>query len=68
VYSLLAITFSLTSGSAQGMHRYVMAAPVIFLLPAWWGRYEAFDRVWTLLNVLVMGVFAVMFSADFWAG
>jgi hypothetical protein len=68
VYSLLAITFSLTSGSAQGMHRYVMAAPVIFLLPARWGRYEAFDRVWTLLNVLVMGIFAIMFSADFWAG
>jgi Gpi18-like mannosyltransferase len=68
VYSLLTIFFSLTSGGAQGMHRYVMAAPVIFLLPARWGKSEAFDRIWTLSNILLMGVFAIMFSFNFWAG
>ncbi|MBN1202830.1 MAG: hypothetical protein JXJ20_13345 [Anaerolineae bacterium] len=68
LYSLVTIIFSMTSGSAQGMHRYVMAAPVIFLLPARWGRSAAFDRAWTLANVLLMGVFAIMFSYDFWAG
>jgi hypothetical protein len=64
----LTIFFSLTSGGAQGMHRYVMAAPVIFLLPARWGKSEAFDRIWTLSNILLMGVFAIMFSFNFWAG
>lgn len=68
IYSLLTIFFSLTSGGAQGMHRYVMAAPVVFLLPARLGKNEAFDRVWTLSNILLMGVFAAMFSFDLWAG
>ncbi|MBX3065698.1 MAG: hypothetical protein KF726_22160 [Anaerolineae bacterium] len=68
LYSLLVIFFSLTSGVAQGMHRYVLAAPVIFLLPANWGKHEAFDRAWTLGNVLLMGVFAAMFTFDYWAG
>jgi Gpi18-like mannosyltransferase len=68
LYSLATIIFSATSGSAQGMHRYVMAAPVIFLVSARWGKHEAFDRAWTLAGVLLMGVFAIMFSYDFWAG
>jgi hypothetical protein len=68
LYSLAVIVFSLTSGSAQGMQRYVLAAPVIFLVLARWGRHEAFDRAWTLASVLLMGVFAIMFSYDFWAG
>lgn len=68
LYSLAVIAFSLTSGVAQGMHRYVMAAPVLFLLPARWGKSEAFDRIWTLGCILLMGIFAAMFSFDFWAG
>jgi Gpi18-like mannosyltransferase len=68
LYSLATIFFSLTSGVAQGMHRYVMAAPVIFLLPACWGKHEAFDRTWTLGCALLMGIFAIMFGYDFWAG
>ncbi|MBW4551334.1 MAG: hypothetical protein KME35_09525 [Aphanocapsa sp. GSE-SYN-MK-11-07L] len=68
IYSLIIILFALTSGEAQGMHRYVMAAPIIFLLPAAWGQNEAFDRAWTLGNVLLMGVFAATFSFGFWAG
>jgi Gpi18-like mannosyltransferase len=68
LYSLAVIVFSLTSGSAQGMQRYVLAAPAIFLVLARWGRHEAFDRAWTLASVLLMGVFAIMFSYDFWAG
>jgi hypothetical protein len=68
IYSLLTVFFSLTSGAAQGMHRYILAAPVIFLLTARLGKREAFDRVWTLGNILLMGVFAILFSFNFWAG
>ncbi len=68
VYSLLTIAFSMTTGVAQGMHRYVMAAPVIFLLLARWGRSESFDRVWTVASTLLMGVFAILFSFNLWAG
>jgi hypothetical protein len=38
------------------------------MIPARWGKNEVFDRGWTLGNVLLMGVFAAMFSVDFWAG
>jgi hypothetical protein len=68
IYSFLTITFSMTTGVAQGMHRYVLAAPVIFLLLARWGKSEAFDRVWTLSSTLLMGVFAILFSFNLWAG
>jgi hypothetical protein len=68
VYGLATIVFALTSGAAQGMHRYVMAAPAAFLVPALWGRREAFDRSWTLGNVLLMSIYAAVFSFDFWAG
>ncbi|MBN2387708.1 MAG: hypothetical protein JXB85_11875 [Anaerolineales bacterium] len=68
IYGLVTIFFSLTSGGAQGMHRYVMAAPAVFLVPARWGKREAFDRPWTILSILLMGIFAAMFAFDFWAG
>jgi Gpi18-like mannosyltransferase len=68
IYGLVTIFFSLTSGGAQGMHRYVMAAPVVFLVLADWGRNKAFDRIWTIISVLLMGIFVTMFSFDFWAG
>ena len=68
LYGLATIVFALTSGAAQGMHRYVMAAPAVFLVPAMWGKREAFDRSWTLGNVLLMGIYAAMFSFDMWAG
>lgn len=68
LYSLAVIVFALTSGVAQGMHRYVLAAPVVFLLPARWGRHETFDRAWTFGNVLLLAVFALLFSFDLWAG
>ena len=45
-----------------------MAAPVSFLLLARWDKSEAFDRVWTLASILLMGVFATLFSFNLWAG
>ncbi|MFZ6030177.1 MAG: mannosyltransferase family protein [Chloroflexota bacterium] len=68
LYSLALIVFSFTSGAMQGMHRYVMGAPVVFLLPAAWGENPAFDRAWTLGSTLFMGVLAIVFSFDFFAG
>ena len=68
IYSLALILFSLTTGPIQGMHRYVMGAPVIFLLPALWGKHEVFDRAWSLANILLMGVLAAIFSYGFFAG
>ncbi len=59
---------SLTSGAAQGMHRYVLAAPSLFIVLARWGRHEVFDRAWTLASTLIMGIMAALYSFNFWTG
>jgi hypothetical protein len=68
IFGLLVIVFSFFSGSAQGMHRYVLAVPSMFIVLGRWGRNEVFDRSWTLASVLIMGLMAALFSFDFWAG
>jgi hypothetical protein len=68
LYGLAVIGVALTSGVALGMHRYILSVPALYLVPARWGRAIAFDRLWTLGNALVLAVFALAFSADFWAG
>jgi hypothetical protein len=68
LFSLAVILLSLTSGYPQGMHRYVMTTPSLFLFLARLGRNKTFDYGWTLASTLVMGVMALMFAADMWAG
>jgi hypothetical protein len=68
LFGLAVIVVSLTSGAAQGMHRYVLAAPSIFVALSRLGKYEPFDRGWTLASTLLMGVYATLFAFDMWAG
>lgn len=67
-FGLIVVTLSFTSGVPQGIHRYILAAPSVFLVLARWGENRAFDRVWTTASVLLMGVLATLFSFDMWAG
>lgn len=66
LFGLLMIVFAFTSGSAQGMVRYVLVVPALFWMLARWGRNSAFDRVWSLLSILLMGLEVLLFSFDFW--
>jgi hypothetical protein len=68
LYGLAILGVALTSGAAQGMHRYVLSLPALFLIPARLGRQPVFDRLWTLGNTLALAVLALAFSWDFWAG
>ncbi|MDB5448320.1 MAG: hypothetical protein JWQ97_3637 [Phenylobacterium sp.] len=68
VYGLAVLAIALTSGAAQGMHRYVLSLPALFLAPARLGREPVFDRLWTLGGALALGLFALAFCDDFWAG
>lgn len=68
LYGLAVLGIALTSGSAQGMHRYVLSIPALFLVPARLGRSPVFDRLWTFAGTLGLAVFALAFSVDFWAG
>jgi hypothetical protein len=50
------------------MHRYVLGAPPLFLFLSRLGERPAFDRVWSVASTLVMGIMAIMYMFDFWAG
>ncbi|MDK2980425.1 MAG: hypothetical protein PWQ55_772 [Chloroflexota bacterium] len=65
-YGLAVLGFIITSGSAQGMLRYVLAVPGVFALLSHWGRSPIFDRLWTLLSVLLLGMEALLFTFNFW--
>jgi hypothetical protein len=65
-FGLAMIVFAFTTGSAQGMVRYVLPAAPLFWVLARWGRNPVFDRVWSLASILLMGMEATLFSFDFW--
>ncbi|MGA9398689.1 MAG: mannosyltransferase family protein [Anaerolineaceae bacterium] len=68
LYGLAMIFFALTSGSAQGMIRYMVVLPSLFWMLARLGRQPVFDRIWTLLSCLLMGLLALLFSFNYWVG
>lgn len=65
-FGLAALTIAATSGEPQGMVRYVLAVPPVFLLLARLGEHPAFDRVWTIVSLLLMALLAALYSFDFW--
>lgn len=68
LYSLAVILLSVFSGTAQSMARYMVMAPAAFIMLGRWGAARAFDRTWTLASCLLMGMSAMLYSFDFWAG
>ena len=64
-YSLAAFLIPWVSGP-PGIHRYMLAAPAVFITLARWGKNPVFDRVWTLASLLVMGLLAMLFAFNFW--
>ncbi len=68
LFSLAVVVLSAFSGVAQSMSRYVLVAPATYLALARLGRAPAFDRTWTLISALTMGVSAMLFSFDLWVG
>jgi hypothetical protein len=71
LFGLAVLVISFTSGGncvAQGMPRYVLAVPSIFILLAQWGRNTVFDRAWTLTSALLLGLLTLLFTFNFWVG
>jgi Gpi18-like mannosyltransferase len=64
-FSLAAFLIAFVSGP-PGIHRYVLAAPALFITLARWGKNPLFDRVWTLISLLLMGFFAMLYAFNFW--
>lgn len=68
VYGFFVIAISMTCGVAQGMPRYILAVPPVFLVLSQWGSNEVFDRAWSLGSILLMGMLAALFTFDMWVG
>jgi hypothetical protein len=68
LFGLAVLVVSLTSGVAQGMLRYVIAMPAVFIALSRLGKNAVFDRSWTFGSTLLQGVVAILFSFDMWAG
>lgn len=65
-FSLLVFLISWGSGPAQGIHRYILAAPAVFIMLATWGKNPVFDRAWTILSILLMGLLSMLFAFNMW--
>ncbi len=65
-FSLAVLIVSWGSGPAQGIIRYVLATPAVFVMLAKWGKNPAFDRAWTIASILLMGLLATLFAFNFW--
>ena len=65
-FSIAVVLLSWGSGDVQGIHRYILGAPAVFIALALWGRNPVFDRAWTILSLLLLGVLAMLFAFDMW--
>ena len=65
-FSLAVVLISWGSGPAQGIHRYVLGAPAVFVALARWGANPVFDRGWTILSILLMGLLSMLFAFNMW--
>jgi len=65
-FSLAVLLISWGSGPAQGIHRYILGAPAVFVALARWGNNPVFDRAWTTLSILLMGLLAMLFAFNLW--
>ncbi len=68
LFSLAVWIISVASGSPQSISRYLLVMPTTYIGLARLGKNEIFDRAWTLGSVLVMGLYAALFSFDMWVG
>jgi hypothetical protein len=65
-FSVAVLLISWGSGPAQGIHRYILGAPAVFVALAGWGKHPVFDRAWTIFSILLMGLLSMLFAFNLW--
>jgi len=65
-FSIAIVLISWGSGPAQGIHRYILGAPAVFIALSRWGRNPIFDRAWTILSILLMGLLSMLYAFNMW--
>lgn len=62
------IFVSITCGLTWSLSRYLLTVPALFLMLGHWGESPLFDRIWTVISVLFLGLLAIVFTTGGWAG
>jgi hypothetical protein len=68
LFSLAIVFLSVFSGSAGSMARYMLIVPTMYIFLAQLGKNKTFDRAWTILSILLLGMEASLFAAEMWVG
>ena len=66
LFSLLSWLVVVTSGSAVSASRYILALPAVFIALGTLGQHPLFDRIWTLISVLLLAMLISLFTFDMW--
>jgi hypothetical protein len=66
LFSLLSWLIVITSGSAVSASRYTLAMPAVFIALGLAGQRPLFDRIWTLISVLLLALLTSLFTFDMW--
>lgn len=68
VFGLAVLAASVLSVATQGIVRYVLSCPLIFVFLAHKARSSGFERIWVFVSILLTGFFVLLFSLDMWVG
>ena len=68
IYGLLIILVSTTCGTAWSILRYLLTVPSVFIVLSHLGKSALFDRIWSLISILLLAMLSALFSFNFWAG
>jgi len=62
------ILISMTCGLTWSLSRYLLTVPALFLMLGQWGQNPLFDRLWTVVSMLLLSLFTIVFTLGGWAG
>lgn len=68
IYGMAIMLTSTTCGTAWSISRYILTVPSVFLVLNQLGRSELFDRLWSMISLLLLALLTTLFCFDFWAG
>lgn len=67
VYTLLGILIPIITGTFMSVGRYIIVLfPIILLLAAI--KNPLFKKTWLLISILLLGLYTLLFAANYWAG
>lgn len=66
LFGLAVLAVTAGSGAPQSLIRYVLVVPSVFITAGRWGRSGIFDRAWTTVSLLLMGLLVTLFTFDMW--